>query len=104
MFLRFLSQHRRSYGTKAEFEFRLEVFTTNFNKILQHNLNVAKEAGFTLGINKFADMTESEFALRFGDMGAVAASVEEVEVASTADSYPTSVDWRAYGAVTPVKD
>jgi len=56
-----MNEYRRSYGTQAEFDFRLEVFTRNFNAILNHNMFKRNTHTYKLGLTKFADWTEEEF-------------------------------------------
>jgi hypothetical protein len=36
-FTKFISKHRRSYGTKAEYEFRRDIFLKRFEEIQDHN-------------------------------------------------------------------
>jgi hypothetical protein len=56
-FHKFISTHRRSYGTKAEYQARLAIFKKNHEFILNHNLNKAEQEGYTLEVNHLADNT-----------------------------------------------
>ena len=47
-FINFVSEHHRSYGTKEEYEFRLNQFTQAYNAIQTHN---SEGHSYTLGIN-----------------------------------------------------
>jgi hypothetical protein len=51
-FIDFIATHGRTYATKEEYEFRLSVFEKTYEEVNNHD---AKKAGFTKGINKFAD-------------------------------------------------
>jgi len=102
-FINFIATHRRTYGTKEEYNFRLNVFTQVYNDIVEHNANKANSEGYTKGINGFSDMTAEEFNMRNGAKFEPK-FWEGVQVKATSPSAPASVDWRAGGAVGPVKD
>ena len=51
------------YGTRAEYEFRRDIFLKNFEMIENHN---TKEVSFKLRINKFGDWTEEEYKRLLG--------------------------------------
>jgi hypothetical protein len=36
-FMKFMAKHKRSYGTKEEYYYRLGLFTHNYEKIKKHN-------------------------------------------------------------------
>ena len=103
-FINFITTHRRTYGTKEEYDFRLKIFTEVYNDIVQHNAMKANSVGYTKGINGFSDMTAAEFNMRKG--AKVDASLwEGIEAAPNAGvGAPYSVDWRQSGAVYAVKD
>lgn len=61
-FFAFKSQYGKHYSSPEEQKYRLAVFNVNLNKIEAHN---AKHLPWTLGVNKFADITEEEFAYKF---------------------------------------
>jgi C1A family cysteine protease len=103
-FINFITTHRRTYGTKEEYEFRLQVFSEIYNDIIQHNAMNAESLGYTKGINEFSDMTAAEFNLRKGAKYDPSLW-DGVEVATDAGlGAPSSVDWRNSGAVGPVKN
>jgi len=62
-FISFVSAHRRSYGTKEEYEYRLSLFAQAYERIQAHD---SADAGFTMGINKFADMSTYEYKQMLG--------------------------------------
>jgi len=57
-FVQFAAQYNKSYSTLEHHLARFETFHENLNKINEVN---EKDLGFKLGINKFSDLTESEF-------------------------------------------
>jgi C1A family cysteine protease len=98
-FLKYVSLHGKSYGTKEEFEFRAEIFKNTLAKLQTENSR--NENTFRLALNKFADWTPAEYKkilsyrpLR-GNMNV--APLQNVQL-------PTSIDWRDKNAVNPVRD
>jgi len=102
-FADWIQKHQKVYSS-SEFQQRFAAFSHNYNYVEDWN---AKKNGVTLEMNKFADLSLSEFTstylglnfdypsyLRkpknFVNLGAVAAN--------------DSVDWRGAGAVAEVKD
>lgn len=65
-FYHFMSKYGKSYGTKAEFAHRLAIFIKNYHKVMNHNSFGVEEHGFTMTVNQFSDMSESEFKMRLG--------------------------------------
>jgi C1A family cysteine protease len=63
-FTQFITTERRSYFSKEEYKFRLEVFTENVKKIDQMNSNPNDEAEY--GVNLFSDRTQEEFEQLLG--------------------------------------
>ena len=57
-FERFKAEHGRSYGSRAEEEERLRVFSDNLARIEAHN---AGGHSWRMGVNKFADLTKYDF-------------------------------------------
>jgi cathepsin L len=89
----------------AEAARRLPVFRANAERVAAHNADPA--APFRLGLNAFADLTFEEFAnASLGLSPAVhsRAPRPNPRLAAANDELPTKVDWRARGAVTPVKN
>ena len=54
----FKAEHGRSYGSRAEEEERLRVFSANLARIEAHN---AGGHSWRMGVNKFADLTKCDF-------------------------------------------
>jgi C1A family cysteine protease len=91
----------------TERDYRNSVYDANVMKVDKHNLG---NHTWTMGINKFADLTADEFSAHF--TGRIV-SPPRRSLRSTAKSslaplnttaLPTSVDWSAKGAVTPIKN
>ena len=98
-FINFIAEHRRSYGTKEEYQFRLERFTENYNYVQEHN---AARDDLKLAMNMFSDFTEQEYKMRLGKKPT---RDHNLETASFGNSKtPSSWDWIAKGALGPVKD
>jgi KDEL-tailed cysteine endopeptidase len=98
-FIQHLAEHGISYGTKEEYQFRLDIFKRKDAEYREINSN--PENTFTVGHNMFSTWTDSEYKRLLGYRGPQTLPESEVEVeAPTADS----VDWRAAGAVNPVKN
>jgi len=95
-------QNQKTYSVAEEAE-RFNIFVDNHFKVIKFN-----EENDTpkLALNKFADLTASEFKSQqascafTADDEIVQQNVKEFEVGNL----PASVDWRNKGAVTPVKD
>jgi len=108
--------HGKNYSS-TEHSLRKFVYETNVAKIAEHNL---QGRGWTMAVNKFADLTPEEFASRYASsFRPVQTALEEVDSTSggsgsyyapetkfklRGNALPASVDWVAAGAVTPVKN
>ena len=103
-FINFVSKHRRFYGTKEEYAFRLSIFEEKYNLIQEHN---AKEGEtFKVGINHMADWSDYEYKQMLTykpKKGSKKAPALKMEV-KPVKGVPTSVNWVNAGAVTSVKD
>jgi hypothetical protein len=102
-FISFITKHHRSYGTKEEYQYRLSLFAQNYKKVAAHNAHLAVVKGYTMAINKFADMSDYEFKANLGFGGPKTASKKPTFILN-AGEVGDSMDWRARGAVTGVKD
>lgn len=69
-------------------------------EIREHN---STESNYKLGHNKMSTYTETEYKRLSGRVFTGLANNEE-HPSLKGLSYPTSIDWRAKGAVTPAKD
>jgi len=97
------AQHGKTYSALEETA-RFGIFSHNYKKIQQFN---AENDTPQLAVNKFADLTASEFKSLHSSCGFYESNEEKVAANTQYFGYgalPASVDWRAKGAVTPVKN
>ena len=101
-----MAQYGRVYKDTTEKVRGFEVFKANVEFIDTFN---AQNHKFWLGVNQFADITNDEFRTTKTNKGLKA---NPMRVLSTGfryenlsfDALPATMDWRAKGAVTPIKD
>ena len=102
-FSNFQDKFVKKYENINEFETRFQIFRTNLRNIITHNMDHSQN--FTMGVNQFTDLTPQEFKAQY-----VSGLKAEVGLAGcgsfsgSASGAPASIDWRAKGAVTSVKD
>jgi len=99
-FIKYVAKYGKSYGTKAEFEFRSTQFKDTLAKIADHN---SENGTSTVGINEFSDKTTQEMSRMLGYRPAVAKIGATATLLST-DNIPNDVNWVTAGGVTPVKN
>jgi len=102
-FEEWVQEHGKVYD-EHEVLYRLRIFKQNSEFVEKFN---SEEHSFTVGLNKFADLTNTEFLERYTGLHRPLIHVSDVEHEFDFDSsqaLPTSVDWRTKGAVTGVKD
>jgi len=103
-FSRFVETYQKVYSHDSERSYRYRVFKNNFNYIQTHNQN--KTSTYKLGVNQFADLTNSEFQERY--LGYIKRAANRKAPAQHQSNpkvkLPDTVDWRTKGAVTAVKD
>ena len=93
--------NNKTYATTYEQNYRSKVFYENLRRIEAHN---AQGHSWKMGANKFADMTATEFGVKYIRGGYKARSTRSVLPSLPSFHLPSSVDWTQKGAVTPVKD
>jgi len=94
--------HVKSYLTTGEEQVRFTIWKDNFRRIVEHN---QKNGDLTLAMNKFGDMTNTEFAAKMnGYKGEAKTQGSTFLEPSNLGDLPASVDWRTKGMVTPIKD
>lgn len=102
----FCRTHNKTYNS-TELQHRLQVFKTNLGNIF--HLKSREKSTAEYAVNKFADLTDHEFAQHF--FGHRHETEEELQSAApleTSDIKSVAlprggIDWRNFGAVTPVK-
>jgi len=93
-----MQQHQKSYS-HDEFQHRFRVFRTNMDFIDAHN---KANKGFTVAMNKFGDLTASEFSNVF--LGTRYSAPKANVTSPLKVTLPASFDWRSKGAVSHVKN
>merc|ERR1711907_91721 len=102
-YMRYVSEFGKSYGTKAEFKFRLEQFQKTLKKIAEHESDAAH--GSTVAHNEFSDWTEAEYKRLHGYTPEIREGLkgEQAELLDTSN-LAKEVNWKTKGAVTKVKN
>ncbi|XP_074601850.1 cathepsin L-like [Brevipalpus obovatus] len=103
---KFKVQFGKKYATAEEEAQRHSIFVQNMEKVRQHNERAKNgKVSYTLGMNKFADLTFEEFSkTHFGYSNKGKFSAPRTHVKRDVSALPASVDWRTKGIVTEVKD
>lgn len=102
LFTQFVKQHNKEYETPTEFFHRYNIFKSNLDYILRHESNPART--FTLGMNKFGDLTNQEFVAQYLAYKPSLRSSRPTARPNNTANLPSSVNWVSAGAVTPVKN
>merc|ERR550517_5726 len=85
----------------------MEIFLQNLERIAEHNIRYRNgEVTYTLGMNRFGDLTHPEFVARFNGYksNGLAKKAGKTFMKPANFQAPASMDWRTEGYVTPVKD
>jgi C1A family cysteine protease len=102
----FKIKYQKSYANLTENAFRFEIFRQNFKLINDHKNNT--EATFTVDVNKFADLSYTEFKSKYliNDMTKIREDANNCTSALSATSrnLKSAVDWAAEGKVQKVKN
>jgi cathepsin L len=105
-FASWANKNGKKYATKEELVLRRSIFAANVAKINKHN---AEGHSWSMSVNKFADLTADEFksmyasGLRSSDARSKNVNLSLLHKKNVSAN-PTSVDWSAKGAVTPIKN
>lgn len=117
MFTEFVKQHNRVYPHQ-EFFHRYHQFKANHARVIKHNAEAAKGVHtYTLGMNRFADLSSAEFrqvmlrqiksakqhAHGHGQASKIAIQPTPYQPRHKHD-VPAAIDWRSKDAVTSIKD
>lgn len=102
LFKNYVETYNKIYS-HSEYEYRYEIFTNNYNYIIDQNNKV----NYTLGINNFTDFSREEFK-KYYLSGISSYSRDRLTNFlyhnTSNNTLPSSIDWRAAGIVTNVKD
>jgi cathepsin L len=96
-----MHKNAKSYG-HDDFQYRYRVFRSNLDYINTYN---SRKTGVTLAMNKFGDLTNSEYRRLYLGLK-VPSGYQHLSSAKETPkvSLPASFDWRQKGAVTGVKN
>jgi len=95
-------KHNKTYETESEENFRASAFNSNYNIILSQQ---PKTGSYRLGLNKFADLTTIEFKRQYlATKISTKEDNQRREMTKKNLNIPSSKDWVAEGAVTPIKN
>lgn len=96
-FMKFVQQHSKEYSTVEEFHAKFEVFKHNLRRVDDHET-----------FSPFMDVTEEEFksflTLDASKIPENQATAEMYKLQNIYSEVPAEHDWRAKGAVGPVKN
>ncbi|CAH1389743.1 unnamed protein product [Nezara viridula] len=99
------SKYGKNYTTKEEDQLRKNIYFDNKLRIVKHNaLHANGIKTYKLGINKFADLTSTEFRKFMKGYKGEKKVIGELYTPPSNENLPSSVDWRQKGAVTPIKN
>lgn len=106
----FVTKFKKDYKVgSAEWKDHASIYAKELARVRAHNANPKKS--YSMGINKFSDMTEKERSAFFGfkrqDTSNFKSRTHQIgghEKHVPVSALPTSVDWRDAGIVTAVKD
>jgi len=93
--------HEKKYTDLGEERVRYVIWQDNLKRVEQHN---TEGHTYTLKINKFGDMTGTEFRASLGIPKYHNRTGGSTFMAPCNVDLPTAVDWRTQGYVTPVKN
>lgn len=101
--VQFQERFSKKYHSIQEYEYRFNVFLSNLQTIVQHNLDHTQN--FTMGVNQFTDLTPQEFKEQYlGGFKHRVSSYGCKSFSNTTSNAPLSVDWRQKGVVNGVRD
>lgn len=96
------TQMNKIYSSIEEEQYRFGIWLNNYEIIQNHN---KQNHSYTFGLNKFSDLTFSEFRIRLGFLPRdIPKDICKKIQIDTNQKLQKSIDWRRKGVVTPIKD
>ncbi|KAL4708926.1 hypothetical protein ACJJTC_014954 [Scirpophaga incertulas] len=106
-FRSFKRYHNKKYN-KKEHDQRIQIFHDNWKYVHEHN---SKNLGYTLELNKFADMSDEEFGVVTGTVptdpmvqGSIPFPHSVEKLAAMEEELPDTVDLRLDGYMRPIRN
>lgn len=99
-FMLWAARHNKVYATPEEQARRFEIWSKNHAMVMEH---ASSASSYSLALNRFSDLSPVEMTAFFGYAPVTDEPASAVH-ATLPPASVTSIDWRAKGAVTPVKD
>eukprot|EP01099_Mayorella_cantabrigiensis_P001001 TRINITY_DN141_c0_g1_i1.p1 TRINITY_DN141_c0_g1~~TRINITY_DN141_c0_g1_i1.p1 ORF type:complete len:335 (-),score=81.00 TRINITY_DN141_c0_g1_i1:153-1157(-) len=103
-FEQWVQEHNKHYDSE-ELYYRFRIFSQNMDFVAK--FNAEGEHTYEVGMNRFADLTNTEFMERYAGLHAPffhQIDPEHLYVPDMTQALPASLDWRSKGVVTGVKD
>ncbi|KAD3068814.1 hypothetical protein R6Q59_017189 [Mikania micrantha] len=112
LFVKWKELHGKAYDHEEEEAHRLDNFRNSLKFVLERNSKRKSELDHTVGLNKFADLSNEEFKEMYFSKNKgprsknlkVGGEKRNITLSSGTCDAPASLDWRDMGIVTPIKD
>jgi len=101
-FIEHISQYGHSYGTKEEYQYRLQIFAATDKEIRRVNSDPSQT--WTAGHNMMSTLSKDEKLKYTNGVTGLSLPTEDDELVETRYDLPESVDLRNEGLVNPVKN
>jgi C1A family cysteine protease len=101
-FMSYIGQYNKSYGTVAEYQFRLAQYKIRVAEHARHNAEEGQTS--TQGENFLTDRTDAEVKMMNGYKQNLQVEAKNYTMFDESAINAAGVDWRTQGAVTPVKN
>ena len=98
-FMNYITEYRKSYFNRDEYEFRYSIFRSNMLAADKHNSDASRT--YDQGVNQFSDLTEEEFRQY---LGVVVPEAPQRGPVAEFNDVSANTDWVAQGYVNAVKD
>lgn len=105
-FSKWKTEHKRRYLTPEEHSHRLKIFYQNVLKIQK----LQKVVSYKVGLTQFSDLTEEEFIAKYTGILPEHSNPDQNfqrtthKITKNVKDLPEEVDWRAKGAVNPIRN
>jgi C1A family cysteine protease len=105
----FRRRYRKNYESEDEYQKRCAIFAQNYEKVEEHNFRASRGlVSYTLGINKYADMTNEEFLQYYAGLKPELDSQNKdfvrISAKQTVPKAGENIDWRTSGHLPIIKN